>query len=219
MTATNTVFATYMPRLMSDLGLADFQAAAILGNAAYESSGFQDLVEGPDSNWTDSNTGIGWLQWTGVRHTQYLNYCTSRGLDWRADTSNYSYIVYEIRNLNYWSTGASLSDFKATTRDISCSAGQDSKNWSNAVWYFEELYERPAAPQSSLPGRYEYALTALNIYHGVSTPDLDARDQDAATDASFVPTLSSPSVTQGTLVTLTYHLSNWGPARAMGESW
>ena len=49
MTATNTVFATYMPRLMSDLGLSDFQAAAILGNAAYESSGFQDLVEGPDS--------------------------------------------------------------------------------------------------------------------------------------------------------------------------
>ena len=213
MTATNTIFATYMTRLMADLGLTDFQAAAILGNAAYESNGFQTLVEG-NGNWQDPNVGIGWLQWTGVRHTDYLNYCSSRGLNWQADESNYSYIVYEVLNDNYWSSGASLADFKVTPKNIDCTTGQEYKNWNNAVWYFEQLYERPAAASSSLIDRYTYALTALNVYHGVTTPDLDIRDADPTTAAAYLPSLSTSSVTSGDFVTLTYRLSNWGPSAA-----
>src|SRR5215208_4185107 len=52
---TQGIYVTYIPRLMADLNLTDVQAAAIFGNAAYESGSFNDLVEGPFSNYTDPN--------------------------------------------------------------------------------------------------------------------------------------------------------------------
>jgi len=204
--STISVFEIYVPRLMADLNLTDYQAAAVLGNAAWECSGFHDLVQGDNSGYNNSSVGIGWLQWTGGRHTTYMNYCSAKGLDWQSDEANYGYIVYEMLHGDYpsggseWGSG-SLAGFRATsTIDTTTSL-------SNAVWYIDKLYERPADANGHLLDRYNFAQSALDTYRGQSSsPDLDARN-----DSGFEATLSVPSVVRGTSVTITYRLSNWGP--------
>src|ERR1041385_1019703 len=57
-----------MQNLMRDFNLQPHQAAAILGNLGHESGGFtaHNQIGGGD--------GIGWAQWSGSRHNDYLNH-------------------------------------------------------------------------------------------------------------------------------------------------
>ena len=67
--------AKYAKRLMTDLGLTDFQAAGIFGNILYESGGSMDpdIIEGGKGYTVDNvplgidSIGVGWVQWTNAR--------------------------------------------------------------------------------------------------------------------------------------------------------
>jgi hypothetical protein len=64
--------AKYAKRLMTDLGLTDFQAAGIFGNILYESGGSMDpdIIEGKKGYTIENipegtiSIGVGWAQWT-----------------------------------------------------------------------------------------------------------------------------------------------------------
>jgi hypothetical protein len=70
--------ATYAKRLMTDLGLTNFQAAGIFGNILYESGGSMDpdIIEG-GKGYTIENIpegtiriGAGWAQWTNDKNAK-----------------------------------------------------------------------------------------------------------------------------------------------------
>lgn len=231
---------------MTDLSLTDFQAAAILGNAAYESRQFDDLVESNGVTTAQGapyvNTpqqigkrygtpGVGWFQWTdtqyGSRHTQFLNFCSSRGYDWTSDEANYQYLLAELRGTygSPWAYGGtSLADFRTTTNISSVASINGASNWNNAVWYFERSFENPDSAESTLAARYDYAQQALAIYRnggsgGTPLPNLDARNDGVdATGASAAAYLSSNTVTQGSNVSLTYRVSNFGAGTAQAST-
>lgn len=80
-------------RLMADLALTENQAAGIVGNLGYESSGFRELRE---YGQPEGQGGYGWAQWTGPRRVLFLGWCMP-GKDWRSDAANYGFLVYELR--------------------------------------------------------------------------------------------------------------------------
>ena len=84
-----------MRRLMRDFSFDVLDAAAIMGNAGYESGGltiFQEMkptVRG-------SRGGFGWFQWTGPRRVAFERYCRLNGWDIRSDRANYGFLAKEL---------------------------------------------------------------------------------------------------------------------------
>ena len=92
-------FNEYAPRIMSDL-MHDFRigkmdAAAIVGNLAHESGGFEKLQELKPTV-KGSRGGFGWAQWTGPRRRQYEAWAKDRNLDPAGYQANYSFMKWEL---------------------------------------------------------------------------------------------------------------------------
>ena len=83
--------------LQRDLGLADHQAAAIVGNADWESGSFKSLQEIKPLV-PGSAGGFGYMQWTGPRRRQFEAYVAERGLDPRSYDANYGFLLHELTN-------------------------------------------------------------------------------------------------------------------------
>ena len=70
---------------MMDLGLTQWQAAALVGNFAHETGNFRQMqeqdVSGPG--------GLGWAQWTGPRRKNFEKYLKDNGYDLSDPEGNY----------------------------------------------------------------------------------------------------------------------------------
>lgn len=82
-----------MGDLQSDLDLADFQAAGIVGNLARETGNFQFLRE-LNPLVRGSRGGIGYAQWTGPRHDAFLAFAD--GADPMSYEMNYAFLIEEL---------------------------------------------------------------------------------------------------------------------------
>ena len=77
-----------MRRLISDFDLKDFQAAAIVGNIAFETAGFAAVQE--RSPLGGGRGGFGYLLWTGSRRASFEQYVKDNKLDPATIEANYA---------------------------------------------------------------------------------------------------------------------------------
>jgi hypothetical protein len=153
-------------RLMKDLNINDFQAAAILGNLGHESSGVQcDLKEGGSTGpcWAPDtkNKGYGWAQWTNSRLNGFITFVANNfnGYDVTknraTDDMNYAFLVHE---LTVGEKTASLTALKKTT------------NITQATTTFMNVFEKPNSKYAFLDRRLNYANQALASMNGTAVP-------------------------------------------------
>ena len=145
MAKLNDVFTAkvliFGPRLEHDLGIADFQAAGVFGNAGHESGGLRSLQEVGHKK---GRGGFGWFQWTGPRRVAFESWCKSRGLSVVSDEANYGFLVHEL----------------TTTYKNVVAALKRTRTLNEAVQVFEKLYE--AAGVVSMASRESWGRLALS---------------------------------------------------------
>jgi len=144
-------------RLMTDLSITNFQAAAIVGNFIAESSLIPDRVQGGGIQRgllkLDGITGYGYAQWTFITLQQELAaYAQSQGVDYLTtpltDEINYGFFIQQIKESK---RATLLSDLKAAT-DI-----------RTATELILKRYERPAdQSNAALTKRTNYAQQVLD---------------------------------------------------------
>ncbi|WP_428667689.1 phage tail tip lysozyme [Reyranella sp.] len=83
-----------MRSLIADFGLADFQAAAVVGNFAQETNGFRSLKQ---VGMPDGQGGIGYAQWDASRRVAFLNFVQTNSLDPMSATANYQFVKQELQ--------------------------------------------------------------------------------------------------------------------------
>lgn len=86
---------TFAKDLQKDFGFSKDDICAILGNAGYESNGFQTLQEIKPVV-PGSRGGYGIMQWTGPRRKDYEAYCKRNNLLPAAMPSNYKFLFVEL---------------------------------------------------------------------------------------------------------------------------
>jgi len=82
-----------MEDLQTDLELADFQAAGIVGNLARETGNFRFMRE-INPLFSGSRGGIGYAQWTGPRHDDFLAFIGEQ--DPLSYEANYAFLLEEL---------------------------------------------------------------------------------------------------------------------------
>ncbi len=125
-------------RLQKDLGLKDYQAAAIVGNLLNESSQLNpaQLQNGGSGLLTEAmrkGSGYGWVQWTDPgRQKRLFEYAKAQGIDPAkhplTDEINYGFLVTELNK-----------DYSGVLRDL-----KSSGNITEATNIILKRYESPA---------------------------------------------------------------------------
>lgn len=93
--AFRAVAPKYMRMFMKDFGASELDAAAVFGNAGYESLGFTTLQE-QKPKVKGSRGGWGWFQWTGPRRKAFEAYCARNGYDLASPDANYKFLFVEL---------------------------------------------------------------------------------------------------------------------------
>ncbi len=140
-------FDTKSPRIMrvfmDHLGLADFQAAGILGNFGRESAGLVILHE---IGQPMGRGGDGWGMWTGPRRLAFHAWCGKHGVFWETDEANLGFALLEL-----------TTNFKPTVICL-----RQTKTVEEATASFEKTYEM--AGVVALADRVKYARSALAAF-------------------------------------------------------
>lgn len=157
-------FQEIAPRLMRDLlseskfqfGLED--AAAIAGNFAYETGGFETMQEIKPVV-PGSRGGYGWAQWTADRRRAFEAWAKRKGWSVESYDANYSFLIREL-----------LGPEKRAIAAVKIAQGLDAK-----VKAFEASYERAGVKAYSK--RVSWAKKALAAYHSaaLALPSAPAR--------------------------------------------
>lgn len=132
-------------KLIADFQLKDFQAAGICGNGYQESMLTAELEA--DGIVTSPTRGIGWFQWTGPRHRNFLQWCQTNKLAWKSDEANYGFLQHELMT-TYGHVPARLRATKSLTE---------------ATQTFEKAYEGAGVVQ--MQHRLLGAEIALAAWH------------------------------------------------------
>jgi hypothetical protein len=82
----------FMHRLIADFGFTPIDAAAVIGNAGYESGGFR-LMQELNPAVRGARGGWGVFQWTGARRVAMEAYCARHGLDPASLEANYAWLA------------------------------------------------------------------------------------------------------------------------------
>jgi|SRR5947209_8394283 len=97
---TGLKFGTQAPylmrRLMSDFDLKDFQAAAIVGNIAFETAGFSAVQEMATAA---GRGGFGYLQWSGESRERFEQFVKDNKLDPATIEANYAFLKHEMETI------------------------------------------------------------------------------------------------------------------------
>lgn len=144
----------YMELFQKDFNCTKLDAAAVFGNAGYESLGFTKLQEIRPVV-PGSKGGYGWFQWTGPRRRAFEAYCKRNGLEPSAPDSNYKFLFVEL-----------VTTEKRALPALKAAEGLEAK-----VKIFEEKFER--AGVKNYPERNKWAQFALSLLDGseVTVPD------------------------------------------------
>ena len=89
------IAARLMRDLMFDFDLTREQAAGVVGNLAFESTGFREMQE-RDPAVEGSRGGYGYAQWTGPRRRDFEAFAEARGLDINSYEANYGFLAHEL---------------------------------------------------------------------------------------------------------------------------
>ena len=127
--------------LLTNNGMSDVQAAALVGHLKVESDDFKaDTEYAPNAYGT---RGRGHLQWTDTskksrRRTNFEQYASSNNLDPTSWEANSGFLLSEMQGNygNHWTGGSSLDGFKGTNSLESASA------------YLQNNYIRPGVPHT-----------------------------------------------------------------------
>lgn len=136
-----------MDMLMSDFGLNEVSAAAILGNLGHESNGFATLQE-KQPMIQGSRGGWGWAQWTASRRRAFEAYCLRNDLNTSSDKANYGFLFIELET----------TERKAIPA-VKAAVGLEAK-----VEAFEKTFLR--AGVKHYPSRILWAKRALDAWEG-----------------------------------------------------
>lgn len=135
----------YMAKLLADFpDLTPMDAAAVFGNAGYESKGLTDdqedkpLVKG-------SRGGLNWMQWTGPRRVALEAYCARNNLDPTGDKAAYAWLFLELKG----EEKAAIPALKSAT------------SLEDKVRAFERAFLRAAPKTVNYPERIRWAKIAL----------------------------------------------------------
>ena len=159
-------------KLMKDLGLKDFQAAAIVGNMIAEGFPYPDRIQGNGIKVgklkINGTTGYGWAQWTSSNRQQALaDYAKSKGVDYTktnlTDDINYGYLVSEFPKL----FSSVLADLKKTTgirqaTSLILKRWESPKDQSDNVVTFRTGFSNQVLGQMKNPGQEEHDNEVLN---------------------------------------------------------
>ena len=139
-------------RLMTDLtsdGYTPVQAAAIVGNAQYESANFTAHEEfSPNAYGTK---GAGFFQWTNAggsnRRDQFESFASGKGLDPTSYEANTGYMMHELKggSGNHWTGGMNDQSFRQID------------DLNSAVTSFQNNYLRPAKATANTAQRMSNA--------------------------------------------------------------
>ena len=119
--------------------------AAIIGNGAHESGGFQTMQE-KRPTFAGSLGGYGYFQWTGSRRRAYFAWCKQEGLDPDSYAANSGFLIFELQTSE---AGAIPRTRKAQTLD-------------DKVKAFEMGFER--AGVKHYDSRIRWARRALEVF-------------------------------------------------------
>jgi hypothetical protein len=132
-------------QLMSDFGVTDFQAAAIVGNIAFETAGFRILQELKPVSGRGS---FGYLGWVGQKRASFEKFCQDKGLDPGSVEANYGFLKQELegaesRAIVALKAAASLEDATRAFEQQAIRAGVKNYN-SRTQWAQKalELFQR-----------------------------------------------------------------------------
>jgi hypothetical protein len=133
-TGTDTIPEILIADLQAELGLKDFQAAAIVGNLAQETGNFTMLhqIKGP---------GLGYSQWSGSRKTDFKNFAE----DTLSYGDNRDFLVHEL-------TGPYAKVLDRVRRTSSM---------EEATSVFMKQFLRPSAKHANLPRRVRFARSFM----------------------------------------------------------
>lgn len=138
----------YMARLLVDFPtLNKLDAAAVFGNAGYESGGFTKLQEiSPIAG----RGGFGWFQWTGPRRRSFETYAKRNNLALSDADTNYKFLFVELKG----EEARAISALRAKT------------TLEDKVVAFEQAYER--AGVKNYPERQRWARIALDAFEAAT---------------------------------------------------
>ena len=141
------MFVEKAPEVMMDLmeqyGLANFQAAGMVGNIGRECGGFMILHE---LGQPAGRGGYGWCQWTGPRRVDFFQWCEQNQLPWESYGGNIGFLKHEL-------SGA----YHSTVVHV-----KQSKTVHEAATAFERYYER--AGVVAMEDRWHWADRAMAAY-------------------------------------------------------
>lgn len=164
MTNFETIAPRFMGRLMDDFDLTHDDAAAIVGNSAFECEGFDDLTEDKPLI-PGSRGGYGYMMWTGPRRRAFEAWCKRKGWKGHEFEANYSFLFRELIGPE----GRVLAALRAVP-------GIEAKTET-----FMRVFLRPGIPH--LEGRIYYAKRCLQMQ-----PETNTAQADAPAAARPVPT-------------------------------
>ncbi len=187
MTPFERIVPKHMRQLIADFNLGDsvdeeiLGAAAIMGNGAYESGGFEHFQE---INPTAGRGGFGWFQWTGTRRKQFEAYCARNNLDPTSDKANYAFLFVEL-------TGPEKKAIPA----IRAVTGLENK-----VITFEANFER--AGVKAYPKRVAWAQKCVDLYVKTPVPDVVASPPPAITPSEDKRNITLAAVISAIITTI-----------------
>ena len=150
-------------KLMTDLttdGYTPVQAAAIAGNAQYESANFTAHEEYSPNRY--GTKGAGFFQWTNAgnskRRDSFEGFASNLGLDPTSYEANTGYMLHELKGGagNHWSPGMNDGSFRQIN------------DLGTAVTTFQDTYLRPAKATANTQQRLQNAQDILNQWNSLS---------------------------------------------------
>ena len=142
-----------------DMGMTPQAAAAMAGNAQYESANFTAHEEFEPNSY--GTRGAGYLQWTdaggGYRRSEFENWSKSQGLDPTSHEANMGFLTHELKSGQHWTSGRTTEGFGAMT------------SIEDATREFQNHYLRPADLQGSLGQRTQNAQNLYNQWSALQS--------------------------------------------------
>ena len=141
--------AVMMNRLQKEMGLSKVQSAAVVGNFAHESAGFQSDINEGKPLVPGSRGGYGLAQWTGPRRKALENYALKQGKDVKDMETQYGFYKLESR----------------TTHKKAFEALKQTNNLEQAVRVQNATYESGGDPRqvAAISSRLKAANVAINL--------------------------------------------------------
>ena len=142
--------AALMHDLVTKFGLNPTQAAGLIGNLGYESSGLTPGIH--EQGLPGNQGGLGYAQWTGSRRREFEAWAAKNNLDVHSEAANRGFLENELSNTPVGrATIAALK--KSQTLQQSTLAG-------------ENTFEKPANPAASFSRRLSWAQQSAALGEG-----------------------------------------------------